>query len=51
MPQLAPINWLMIFITLILIIILINSLSFFKFKINKPNNIMKTNKNFNNWKW
>nr|ARH55016.1 ATP synthase F0 subunit 8 [Geodromicus suturalis] len=51
MPQMAPMNWLMLFMMFSMIFLLFNSLNYFsfnyKFKLNTKN------KNFSkiNWKW
>nr|ALO70391.1 ATP synthase F0 subunit 8 [Bisnius sordidus] len=51
MPQMAPLNWLSLFISFILIFLLFNSLNYFSFKYNsKPSNFIKNQKKIN-WKW
>nr|AXS64846.1 ATP synthase F0 subunit 8 [Cucujoidea sp. 14 KM-2017] len=51
MPQMADLNWLMLFIYFILIFLFLNSLIYFNFlNINKKINIKK-NEITNNWKW
>nr|ARH53717.1 ATP synthase F0 subunit 8 [Anthobium melanocephalum] len=51
MPQMAPMNWLTLFIMFTMIFLLFNSLNYFSFKYNtKDNNLNK--KTFKlNWKW
>nr|AXS65623.1 ATP synthase F0 subunit 8 [Cucujoidea sp. 38 KM-2017] len=51
MPQMAPMNWISLFIFFTLIFLLINSLNYFSFKY--PNHFFSTNKIFKkiNWKW
>nr|ALO76111.1 ATP synthase F0 subunit 8 [Ptilodactyla sp. PTY01] len=52
MPQMAPMNWTMLFITFCMIFLLFNSLNYFMFSypVNTQSNI-KTNKFTMNWKW
>nr|YP_011010592.1 ATP synthase F0 subunit 8 [Halobates alluaudi]WPW47246.1 ATP synthase F0 subunit 8 [Halobates alluaudi]WPW47285.1 ATP synthase F0 subunit 8 [Halobates alluaudi] len=51
MPQMAPLSWLSLMIMFIMMIIVINSMSYF----NKNYMIKKNKKNMNmnqlNWKW
>nr|QNP10035.1 ATP synthase F0 subunit 8 [Ochthebius delgadoi] len=53
MPQMAPMNWLVLFITFSMIFLMFNSMNYFSFKYNNLNK----NKLFNkkliklNWKW
>nr|AML26277.1 ATP synthase F0 subunit 8 [Nitidulidae sp. BMNH 1274330] len=51
MPQMAPLNWLTLFIYFIIIFFLFNMLNYFSFiyKIKKTH--IKTNKISFNWKW
>nr|AQT38599.1 ATP synthase F0 subunit 8 [Megathymus yuccae yuccae] len=55
MPQMMPINWMMLFIIFIMIFIMFNILNYFIFKnkkiFNKNNNLTYTHKKKNNWKW
>nr|YP_009441711.1 ATP synthase F0 subunit 8 [Amphizoa insolens]AOY39243.1 ATP synthase F0 subunit 8 [Amphizoa insolens] len=52
MPQMAPMNWLILFFLFIMIFLLFNFLNYFKFMIKNNNNL---NKKFSiknlNWKW
>nr|QNG56213.1 ATP synthase F0 subunit 8 [Pediacus sp. MJ-2020] len=51
MPQMAPLNWLILFFYFSLIFIMFNSLNYFSFKYKIKKSIMKK-KMFNpNWKW
>nr|YP_009185791.1 ATP synthase F0 subunit 8 [Atrecus affinis]ALO70365.1 ATP synthase F0 subunit 8 [Atrecus affinis] len=52
MPQMAPMNWLMLFLTLTLIFLLFNSMNYYSFKYNN-NKIKFLMKNISklNWKW
>nr|ALO70763.1 ATP synthase F0 subunit 8 [Neophonus bruchi] len=51
MPQMAPMNWLMLFFMFTLIFLLLNSINYFSYKYN----INLKNKNFYKnmilWKW
>nr|ARH55220.1 ATP synthase F0 subunit 8 [Thanatophilus sinuatus] len=51
MPQMAPMNWLTLFIMFVIIFLMFNSINYFSFKY--PNKTFKINKNtFKfNWKW
>nr|YP_009185895.1 ATP synthase F0 subunit 8 [Olophrum piceum]ALO70802.1 ATP synthase F0 subunit 8 [Olophrum piceum] len=51
MPQMAPMNWLMLFIMFTMIFLLFNSLNYFSFKYNMNNNIFKKKTYKMNWKW
>nr|AML25773.1 ATP synthase F0 subunit 8 [Hydrophilidae sp. BMNH 1274306] len=52
MPQMAPINWLILFIMFIMIFILFNSMNYFSFKYPTKTFLShKMNKNIFNWKW
>uniref|UniRef100_UPI0030FEC9A1 ATP synthase F0 subunit 8 n=1 Tax=Neopanorpa quadristigma TaxID=2521360 RepID=UPI0030FEC9A1 len=53
MPQMAPINWLSLFIMFSIILLLFNVMNYYSFSPNVPN-ISDTNKiSFKplNWKW
>nr|ALO70841.1 ATP synthase F0 subunit 8 [Philonthus fimetarius] len=51
MPQMAPLNWLSLFILFTMIFIIFNSMNYFSFKYSfkKSNFSKKINKI--NWKW
>nr|ARH53808.1 ATP synthase F0 subunit 8 [Dinoderus minutus] len=51
MPQMAPLNWLMLFLFFTLILISMNSMNFFNFlyKTSNKKNEMEMKKN--SWKW
>nr|AML26335.1 ATP synthase F0 subunit 8 [Hydrophilidae sp. BMNH 1274338] len=52
MPQMAPINWLFLFILFIMIFILFNSMNYFSFQYpTKTLSYQKIKKNIINWKW
>nr|YP_009995379.1 ATP synthase F0 subunit 8 [Ochthebius hasegawai]QNP09795.1 ATP synthase F0 subunit 8 [Ochthebius hasegawai] len=53
MPQMAPMNWMMLFLMFTIIFLVFNSLNYFSFKyMNKnTNNKFNLKKNFLNWKW
>nr|QNP09977.1 ATP synthase F0 subunit 8 [Ochthebius yoshitomii] len=52
MPQMAPLNWIFLFIMFTMIFLIFNSMNYFSFKY-----LTNYNKNFNkvlvklNWKW
>nr|UFX34260.1 ATP synthase F0 subunit 8 [Kozhantshikovia vernalis] len=52
MPQMMPINWLMLMLTFIIMILLLNIMNYFIFNNNFKlmNKIKKSSYNFN-WKW
>nr|YP_009995457.1 ATP synthase F0 subunit 8 [Ochthebius salinarius]QNP09912.1 ATP synthase F0 subunit 8 [Ochthebius salinarius] len=52
MPQMAPMNWLILFIMFTMIFLLFNSMNYFSFKyeIKNNNNLSKIQKKLN-WKW
>nr|AML25539.1 ATP synthase F0 subunit 8 [Staphylinidae sp. BMNH 1274704] len=51
MPQMAPLNWLMLFIMFIIIFMMFNFINYYSFMyLSKKNKFIK--KNFKlNWKW
>nr|YP_009185908.1 ATP synthase F0 subunit 8 [Oxypoda acuminata]ALO70815.1 ATP synthase F0 subunit 8 [Oxypoda acuminata] len=52
MPQMAPMNWLTLFIFMITIFLLFNSLNYFSFMYSNKTTANKNPKIFNiNWKW
>nr|AND96422.1 ATP synthase F0 subunit 8 [Onthophagus vulpes] len=51
MPQMAPINWLTLFIYFSLIFMLFNTLNFYLFNYNIKTFSFKKKKNNLNWKW
>nr|QWB85834.1 ATP synthase F0 subunit 8 [Dynamostes audax] len=51
MPQMAPLNWLTLFLLFILIFILFNTLNFFSLMYKPTSSKMKIKIPFNNWKW
>nr|YP_010392981.1 ATP synthase F0 subunit 8 [Tipula aestiva]UPX88782.1 ATP synthase F0 subunit 8 [Tipula aestiva] len=53
MPQMAPINWLLLFIIFSITLIIFNILNYFSFLPNNPN-LFQPKKKMNtslNWKW
>nr|YP_010491855.1 ATP synthase F0 subunit 8 [Ocypus graeseri]UWM92641.1 ATP synthase F0 subunit 8 [Ocypus graeseri] len=51
MPQMAPLNWLALFIMFTIIFFMINCINYFSFSYkNKMSNFSKKN-NLTNWKW
>nr|YP_010285478.1 ATP synthase F0 subunit 8 [Basiprionota bisignata]UKS07057.1 ATP synthase F0 subunit 8 [Basiprionota bisignata] len=50
MPQMAPLNWLMLFMFTIIILMMINCLNYFNYMMN-PKLIKNNNKVTLNWKW
>nr|YP_010166611.1 ATP synthase F0 subunit 8 [Hydroporus planus]ANJ70247.1 ATP synthase F0 subunit 8 [Hydroporus planus]QRV62702.1 ATP synthase F0 subunit 8 [Hydroporus planus] len=52
MPQMAPMNWLILYIFFSMTFIMFNFLNYYLFLINKKNNnINKLLKKSFNWKW
>nr|YP_010294900.1 ATP synthase F0 subunit 8 [Oiceoptoma thoracicum]UMO90838.1 ATP synthase F0 subunit 8 [Oiceoptoma thoracicum] len=51
MPQMAPMNWLILFIMFIIIFLMFNSMNYFSFKY--PTKSISTSKTTSkiNWKW
>nr|UXW88433.1 ATP synthase F0 subunit 8 [Henosepilachna vigintioctomaculata] len=50
MPQMMPLNWMMLMIQFILIIMMINMMIYFNPMMNFPM-FKKNNNNYINWKW
>nr|AND96279.1 ATP synthase F0 subunit 8 [Onthophagus yukae] len=52
MPQMAPINWLMLLFYFSMIFLIFNSLNYYSFNYYNNNKLfLKKNKNTLNWKW
>nr|AXS65723.1 ATP synthase F0 subunit 8 [Cucujoidea sp. 23 KM-2017] len=51
MPQMAPLNWLSLFIFFTVIFLIVNSLNYFMFLYTIKNNNFKKNSPKLNWKW
>nr|UPX88450.1 ATP synthase F0 subunit 8 [Oreodytes sanmarkii] len=52
MPQMAPMNWLMLYMFFSLIFILFNFMNYYMFLIFKKSTLSeKFNKKFYSWKW
>nr|ALO76347.1 ATP synthase F0 subunit 8 [Limnius perrisi] len=51
MPQMAPMNWLTLFLTFIMIFLMFNSMNYFMFKYQSKSYDTTTNSFFMNWKW
>nr|UPX88658.1 ATP synthase F0 subunit 8 [Hydraena nigrita] len=51
MPQMAPMNWLMLFMYFIMMFLLMNSLNYFLFLYSPKNKTMTKLNNMINWKW
>nr|YP_009185882.1 ATP synthase F0 subunit 8 [Myrmecocephalus concinnus]ALO70724.1 ATP synthase F0 subunit 8 [Myrmecocephalus concinnus] len=51
MPQMAPMNWLILFITFILIFMLFNSLNYFSFLYQPLISIKSKSSKIFSWKW
>nr|QLY89666.1 ATP synthase F0 subunit 8 [Hydraena riparia] len=51
MPQMAPMNWLILFTYFIMMFLLMNSLNYFLFSYNPINKITTKFNNKINWKW
>nr|AXS64836.1 ATP synthase F0 subunit 8 [Staphylinoidea sp. 12 KM-2017] len=50
MPQMAPMNWLLLFIMFIIMFLMINLMNFYSFKY-APKNFKKKISSYMNWKW
>nr|YP_009441659.1 ATP synthase F0 subunit 8 [Byturus ochraceus]AOY39178.1 ATP synthase F0 subunit 8 [Byturus ochraceus] len=51
MPQMAPMNWISLFISFLIIYMFINTLNYFSFKYSfKPSKTLKSLISIN-WKW
>nr|AML26297.1 ATP synthase F0 subunit 8 [Hydrophilidae sp. BMNH 1274334] len=51
MPQMAPINWLTLFIFFIMIFLMFNSMNYFSFLYSIKNKKFTIKKKLMNWKW
>nr|AML26809.1 ATP synthase F0 subunit 8 [Erotylidae sp. BMNH 1274780] len=51
MPQMAPMNWLILFFLFSLIFMYINSLNYFSFMYPYKSLKKTMNQKINNWKW
>nr|QVM79234.1 ATP synthase F0 subunit 8 [Grammoptera ruficornis] len=51
MPQMAPLNWLILFLFFTLIFFIYNSLNYYIFNYNIKKSDTKKNKLNYNWKW
>nr|ANJ70441.1 ATP synthase F0 subunit 8 [Helochares sp. BMNH1425100] len=51
MPQMAPLNWLFLFIMFITIFIMFNSMNYFSFKYPVKSYKTQIKKSSINWKW
>nr|QNP10009.1 ATP synthase F0 subunit 8 [Aulacochthebius sp. IBE<ESP> RA1155] len=51
MPQMAPMNWISLFIYFSMIFMIFNSLNYFSFKYNILSSNFKKSINKLNWKW
>nr|YP_010443339.1 ATP synthase F0 subunit 8 [Sophrops subrugatus]YP_010936641.1 ATP synthase F0 subunit 8 [Sophrops peronosporus]UTE83867.1 ATP synthase F0 subunit 8 [Sophrops subrugatus]WKW91610.1 ATP synthase F0 subunit 8 [Sophrops peronosporus] len=51
MPQMAPLNWLALFISFCLIFLLFNSMNYFCFNYPIKTEQVKKTKTLINWKW
>nr|AML25885.1 ATP synthase F0 subunit 8 [Staphylinidae sp. BMNH 1274206] len=51
MPQMAPMNWLLLFIMFIMVFMLFNALNYFCFMYYPKSLSLKTSTKINNWKW
>nr|AML26316.1 ATP synthase F0 subunit 8 [Hydrophilidae sp. BMNH 1274335] len=51
MPQMAPINWLFLFIFFIVIFMMFNSMNYFSFKYPIKLTKFSMKKKIMNWKW
>nr|YP_010987575.1 ATP synthase F0 subunit 8 [Bledius obscurus]WON65981.1 ATP synthase F0 subunit 8 [Bledius obscurus] len=51
MPQMAPLNWLSLFILFLMIFFLINSINYFLFFYNPKSSKFLKKSSHLNWKW
>nr|ALO70639.1 ATP synthase F0 subunit 8 [Ischnosoma splendidum] len=51
MPQMAPMNWLSLFIYFSIIFMMFNTLNYFSFLYKPKTFTFKVNKTIFNWKW
>nr|AML26759.1 ATP synthase F0 subunit 8 [Scarabaeidae sp. BMNH 1274750] len=51
MPQMAPLNWLMLFIFFCSIFMIFNIMNYFMFNYKIKTTLTKKTKNLINWKW
>nr|AML26675.1 ATP synthase F0 subunit 8 [Ptiliidae sp. BMNH 1274726] len=51
MPQMMPLNWIMLFTYFILLFFIMNSLNYYNSVKNIKTNKIDTTKNKINWKW
>nr|YP_009995314.1 ATP synthase F0 subunit 8 [Ochthebius atriceps]QNP09717.1 ATP synthase F0 subunit 8 [Ochthebius atriceps] len=51
MPQMAPMNWIMLFLMFTMIFLIFNSLNYFSFKYLPLNKSFTNKMNKLNWKW
>nr|QIV24747.1 ATP synthase F0 subunit 8 [Toxeutes arcuatus] len=51
MPQMAPLNWLTLFIFFVLVFLILNSVNFFSFSYTIKKIPIKSEKFQFNWKW
>nr|YP_010158033.1 ATP synthase F0 subunit 8 [Physosmaragdina nigrifrons]QRG29980.1 ATP synthase F0 subunit 8 [Physosmaragdina nigrifrons]QUB07153.1 ATP synthase F0 subunit 8 [Physosmaragdina sp. N56] len=51
MPQMAPINWLSLFITFVISLIIFSTLNYFFVLYQPKKSSIKMKSNINNWSW
>nr|YP_010471428.1 ATP synthase F0 subunit 8 [Tyraphus nitidus]UVG40767.1 ATP synthase F0 subunit 8 [Tyraphus nitidus] len=51
MPQMAPMNWLMLFIFFIMVFLSFNLMNYFIFNYKSNKKTIKSNMKKMNWKW
>nr|AML25861.1 ATP synthase F0 subunit 8 [Staphylinidae sp. BMNH 1274173] len=51
MPQMAPLNWLFLFLFMTMIFLVFNSMNYFSFLYSSSYTPSNQKKNINNWKW
>nr|AML26791.1 ATP synthase F0 subunit 8 [Scarabaeidae sp. BMNH 1274753] len=51
MPQMAPLNWLMLFIYFCMIFMIFNIMNYYMFNYKIKNILFKKKKSIMNWKW
>nr|APX40151.1 ATP synthase F0 subunit 8 [Labidostomis lusitanica] len=51
MPQMAPINWLSLFVSFVLCLILFSSMNYFFIMYSPKKSVLSKKTNLNNWSW
>nr|AXS65923.1 ATP synthase F0 subunit 8 [Staphylinoidea sp. 5 KM-2017] len=51
MPQMAPINWMSLLISIVIVFLVFNSMNYFSFLYHPSSKQINKKKNLINWKW